>query len=107
MIGRRFRVRPSSCTADRDWSDRGRNSSQPGPVELFNKAWPRLKKHLFNVRTDPEEKFDLVLSQPAVVEELRARVEELMVGLVERDYPAPDRRGRPTHFSNVWSPGWC
>merc|ERR1712032_1799325 len=51
VIGRQFNVRPSSSGfygKDRDWSDRlsSRNISQ-SPIEVFNSAWPKLKKHLF------------------------------------------------------------
>jgi len=111
VIGRQFNVRPSSSGfygKDRDWSDRptGRNISE-SPIEVFNSAWPKLKKHLFNVRLDPEERNDLALSRPDVMEQLREKVVELLKTFVSRDYPAPSNKGRPNHFNNVWSPGWC
>ena len=111
VIGRQFNVRPSSSGfygKDRDWSDRpaSRNISQ-NPIEVFNSAWPKLKKHLFNVRLDPEERNDLVLSRPDVLEQLREKVVELLKTFVARDYPAPSNKGRPNRFNNVWSPGWC
>ena len=111
VIGRQFNVRPSASGfygKDRDWSDRpaSRNISQT-PIEVFNSAWPKLKKHLFNVRLDPEERNDLVLSRPDVLEQLREKVVELLKTFVARDYPAPSNKGRPNRFNNVWSPGWC
>ena len=111
VIGRQFNVRPSASGfygKDRDWSDRptGRNISE-SPIEKFNSAWPKLKKHLFNVRLDPEERNDLVLSRPDIMEQLREKVVELLKTFVSRDYPAPSNKGRPNHFNNVWSPGWC
>ena len=42
--------------------------------QVFNKQWPKLKKHLFNVRLDPEERNDLTLARPDVVEQLREKV---------------------------------
>jgi len=74
---------------------------------LFERRWPKLKKHLFNVVEDPEERNDLFDSHPEVVEKLRLRVRELLASFVERDYPDPSPKGRPKHFKNVWSPGWC
>merc|ERR1712032_112261 len=111
VIGRQFNVRPSSSGfygKDRDWSDRpsSRNISQ-SPIEVFNSAWPKLKKHLFNVRLDPEERNDLAVSRPDVLEQLREKVVELLRTFVARDYPAPSNKGRPNRFNNVWSPGWC
>ena len=111
VIGRQFNVRPSSSGfygKDRDWSDRpsSRNISQT-PIEVFNSAWPKLKKHLFNVRLDPEERNDLAASRPDVLEQLREKVVELLKTFVARDYPAPSNKGRPNRFNNVWSPGWC
>merc|ERR1712012_1237278 len=53
-IGRKYNVRPSSSNfygRDRDWSDRPRqNVTQTSPIDVFTAQWPRLKKHLFNVR---------------------------------------------------------
>merc|ERR1719264_1306170 len=111
VIGRQFNVRPSASGfygKDRDWSDRptGRNISE-SPIEKFNSAWPKLKKHLFNVRLDPEERNDLALSRPDIMEQLREKVVELLKTFVSRDYPAPSNKVRPNHFNNVWSPGWC
>ena len=77
------------------------------PLDVFTAQWPKLKKHLFNVRLDPEERNDLVLSRPDLVEQLRDEVVKLLRTFVERDYPAPSNKGRPSHFNNVWSPGWC
>ena len=45
---------------------------------MFNKQWPKLKKHLFNIRLDPEERNDLTLARPDVVEQLREKVVELL-----------------------------
>ena len=109
-IGRKYNVRPSSSNfygRDRDWSDRPRQNVTQSPVEVFTAQWPKLKKHLFNVRLDPEERNDLVLSRPDLVEQLREEVVKLLRTFVERDYPAPSSKGRPSHFNNVWSPGWC
>ena len=112
VIGRRFNVRPSASSfygTDRDWSNvaRSANSSELSPTDTFLKHWPTLSKHLFNVRTDPQERYDLTITQPEVVERLRKKVLEVLKTFVPRDYPAPSNKGRPSHFNNVWSPGWC
>lgn len=74
---------------------------------MFDRRWPKLKKHLFNVVEDPEERTDLFDSNPEIVEKLRLRVRELLGSFVERDYPDPSKKGKPKNFRNVWSPGWC
>ena len=111
VIGRRFNVRPSASSfygTDRDWSNvaRAANASELSPTDTFLKHWPTLTKHLFNVRTDPQERYDLTITQPEVVERLRKKVLEVLKTFVPRDYPAPSSKGRPSRFNNVWSPGW-
>ena len=83
--------------------------SLPGTREqrIFDRKWGMLKKHLFNVEEDPEERKDLVESHPEVLEKLRRRAREYLGSFVKRDYPDPSQRGNPHHFANVWSPGWC
>ena len=74
---------------------------------MFDQKWPKLKKLLFNVVEDPEERTDLFKSNPEIVEKLRLRVRELLGCFVKRDYPDQSKRGNPKNFHNVWSPGWC
>ena len=111
LIGRRFNVQPSASSfygTDRDWSDKkARNTTKASPIERFNREWPTLKKHLFNVRTDPDEKFDLMVTKPEVVEQLRKRLLQLLETFVPRDYPTPSSKGKPSNHNNVWSTGWC
>ena len=58
--------------------------------------------------TDPEERTDLVDSEPEVLERLRQWARQQLESFVPRDYPDPDpHHGSPKHFNNVWSPGWC
>jgi len=109
-IGQKYKIKPCASGEygiDNDWSDKARNVTEASPVAIFKQHWPRLKKHLFNVRTDPEERKYLVTEKPEIVEKLRKKVVKLLQTFVPRDYPAPDPKGRPTHFNNVWSPGWC
>jgi len=75
--------------------------------KMFDRRWPKLKKHLFNVVEDPQERSDLFESKPEIVERLRLRARELLGSFVERDYPDPSKMGKPKNFNNVWSPGWC
>merc|ERR1712110_865929 len=55
---------------------------------LFNRRWPILKKHLFNIADDPEERNDLQEELPDVLEEMRLKALERYGSFVERDYPA-------------------
>ena len=94
----------------RDENDAGeydQNSNDNPRQRMFDQKWPKLKKLLFNVVEDPEERTDLFESNPEIVEKLRLRVRELLGSFVERDYPDQSKRGRPKNFHNVWSPGWC
>ena len=75
--------------------------------KVFDVRWPDLKKHLYNVVEDPEEKNDLKRTHRDIMEQLRQRVREYYGSFVERDYPAEVKRGKPKHFGNVWSSGWC
>jgi len=84
-----------------------KNSTDSHIQRMFDRKWPKLKKHLFNILEDPEERNDLKDSQPEIVEMLRIRVRELLGTFVDRDYPDPSNGGKPKHFHNVWSPGWC
>ena len=84
------------------------NDANGTPIQrLFDRRWPKLKKHLFNVVEDPEERTDLQESRPDLMEELRLRVREYLGSFVARDYPDTDKRGNPRNFGGVWSPGWC
>ena len=75
--------------------------------KMFDKKWPELQKHLFNVVEDPEERVDLQESHPEILERLRSRVRELYGSFIASDFPAVDHRGSPKHFHGVWSTGWC
>ena len=74
---------------------------------IFDLRWPNLKKHLFNIPADPEERVDLKDEQPQLVEDMRLIVRDMYASFVERDYPDKSKRGSPRHFNNIWSPGWC
>ena len=75
--------------------------------EIFEKQWPEMRKLLFNVIDDPEERNDLQELEPEVMEEMGKVVSELYESFVERDYPKFSKRGLPKHFNNTWSHGWC
>jgi len=78
------------------------------PIQrLFDRKWPKLKKHLFNVVDDPEERTDLQDSRPDLVDQMRLKVREYLGSFVARDYPDFDKKGSPKNFRGVWSPGWC
>ncbi|XP_067658128.1 arylsulfatase B-like [Haliotis asinina] len=62
---------------------------------------------LFNVRSDPTERYDVAPVKPEIVDQLRARIEDYRKQMVPALYPPPDPASHPTNFGNVWSPGWC
>ena len=74
---------------------------------IFDRRWPHLKKHLFNIVDDPEERTDLQEEQPELMETMRLRARELYGSMVERDYPPFSKKSNPKNFGGVWSPGWC
>lgn len=57
---------------------------------------------------DPTEQNDLAQSKPDIVKKLRQRLQMLTKNALPPNYPlVPDPKSDPTHFDNVWSPGWC
>ena len=87
-----------------------RNRGDDGEVDyqqIFDQRWPDLKKHLFNVVLDPEEKNDLKNSEQGILEDMRKVARHFYGSFVERDYPDKTKRGSPKNFRGVWSSGWC
>ena len=74
---------------------------------IFDRRWPHLKKHLFNIVDDPEERNDLKDEQPELLERMRLKAREFYGSMVERDYPPFSKKSNPRNFGGVWSPGWC
>lgn len=57
---------------------------------------------------DPTEQNDLAQSKPDIVKKLSQRLQMLTKNALPPNYPlVPDPHSDPTHFDNVWSPGWC
>lgn len=57
---------------------------------------------------DPTEQNDLAQSKPDIVKKLSQRLQMLTKNALPPNYPlVPDPKSDPTHFDNVWSPGWC
>lgn len=57
---------------------------------------------------DPTEQNDLAQSKPDIVKKLSQRLLMLTKNALPPNYPlVPDPKSDPTHFDNVWSPGWC
>ena len=74
---------------------------------MFIRRWPDLKKHLFKITEDPEERNDLQEELPDVMEEMKLKVLELYGSFVERDYPDMSSKSNPARWGGNWSPGWC
>ena len=84
-----------------------KNSSMNEYQILFNSRWPKLKKHLFNIADDPEERTDLQEELPEVLEKMRLKVLDMYGTFVKRDYPDISNQSDPARFGGNWSPGWC
>lgn len=57
---------------------------------------------------DPTEQNDLAKSKPDIVKTLSQRLQMLTNNALPPNYPlVPDPKSDPSHFDNVWSPGWC
>lgn len=85
---------------------------------FINGKQNHLKKHLsYKSQTfimtvfvvdDPTEQNDLAQSKPDIVKKLSQRLQMLTKNALPPNYPlVPDPKSDPTHFDNVWSPGWC
>ena len=74
---------------------------------VFDERWPKLKKHLFNIVEDPEEKIDLKEELPEILEKLRVKAREFYGSFIPRDYPKSSKEGNPKFYDGVWSSGWC
>ncbi|XP_046561885.1 arylsulfatase B-like [Haliotis rubra] len=62
---------------------------------------------LYNLHSDPAERYNLAPKKPDVVDQLRARIEDYRKQMVPALYPPGDPASNPKNFGNVWSPGWC
>ncbi|XP_046561886.1 arylsulfatase B-like [Haliotis rubra] len=62
---------------------------------------------LYNIRSDPTERYNLAPKKPDIVDQLRARIEDYRKQMVPALYPPGDPASNPKNFGNVWSPGWC
>ena len=74
---------------------------------VFDKRWPKLKKHVFNIIEDPEERRDLKEEHPEILEKLRTKAREFYGSFIPRDYPEFSKKGNPKLYDGVWSSGWC
>ncbi|XP_013421296.1 LOW QUALITY PROTEIN: arylsulfatase B-like [Lingula anatina] len=62
---------------------------------------------LYNIRDDPTEHKNLVLTMPKVVRELRMKLKLAQQEMVPANAPPGDNKGNPNNFGGVWTPGWC
>ena len=66
-----------------------------------------VKNQLYNVMEDPSETVNLADSEPAIVEDLRSRLEAYIADLPDGFYPPNDPSADPENWGGVWSDGWC
>merc|ERR1719474_131489 len=73
----------------------------------FDEQFDLVDSALYNVRDDPEERFDLKAEYPDIFQKLRSRVVFHLGNIVPEDFPEPDPSGHPRYFNGTFSPGWC
>lgn len=81
-----------------------------GQDYLLKKRQPQFKDRalLYDVYQDPGERRDLSNSQTQVVERLKAEVLSAMnSSYVPADWPKGTKKGWPSNFGGIISPGWC
>ena len=66
-----------------------------------------VKNVLYNVMEDPSETVNLADTEPAIVEDLRSRLEAYIAALPDGFYPPNDPSADPENWGGVWSDGWC
>ena len=59
------------------------------------------------VTEDPEERHNLVDSQPDVLAKMKDRMEAWRATGVPAFFPPNDPASDPENWSGAWSPGWC
>eukprot|EP00105_Crassostrea_gigas_P003469 XP_011416316.1 PREDICTED: arylsulfatase B [Crassostrea gigas] len=80
-------------------------NTEPSVLEMLEHAE---RYQLFYIKDDPTEQNDLAQSKPDIVKKLSQRLLMLTKNALPPNYPlVPDPKSDPTHFDNVWSPGWC
>ena len=59
---------------------------------------------LFDIEADPLEEHDVATANPAVVQQLLARLQEFNASNIPQDNSAMDPASSPRRFHNVWTP---
>ena len=62
---------------------------------------------LFNLVEDPLEEINLAYVEPERADEMKARLKDYLHSYMEVDYSYEDPAGKPAHFGDIWSTGWC
>lgn len=63
--------------------------------------------HLFNLKDDPTEHFNLAKSRTDIVKKLWKVLMKYDKKAIPPYRPKPDPAGAPKHWGGVYSPGWC
>jgi len=66
-----------------------------------------IRNVLYNIATDPEEKENLIETEPDVAQKLKDKLDEYIAALPEGFYPPKSPAGKPENFGGIWSDGWC
>ena len=81
------------------------NIPLPNNYRVIIKTWGQ--KMLFNLREDPEERFDISADNPDILENLKARAVEHFLNLQPQFTPDDTQKGNPQRWGGYWGPGWC
>ena len=77
----------------------------PNRYGVTIKSWGETR--LFNLKYDPEERYDISADNTDIVEMLKARAKEHFMNLQPQFAPKDDGRANPLRWGGFWSPGWC
>ncbi|KAL8620190.1 hypothetical protein ACOMHN_060846 [Nucella lapillus] len=96
-----------------------------GRAGVFNKWYPVMGDHvhdtdfekdrstnnstymLFNIKADPEERFDQFNLEPAIAKSMTERLQQWRRLMVPAQSPVPHPRADPILHGGVWTPGFC
>lgn len=62
---------------------------------------------LFNIKDDPEERFNLANKKPVLLKKLMRKLKSHKKTLVKAQNQPHTKLAHPKHYDNIWSPGWC
>ncbi|KAL4224867.1 hypothetical protein ACF0H5_015563 [Mactra antiquata] len=83
------------CDRFREAHIREEKSLKPPPLQLFN------------IKDDPEEKFNLADRKKILVKKIMRKLKYYKKTLVKAQNQAATKLAHPNRYDGIWSPGWC